>query len=140
MTWAGTCSIGTISSLLGSLSQPATPIINKIAIHLVFTSVVSRNGFAPGPRGEGPERLIGQRGLEEPDMPVGEQEVHAAGVAAIELIDFAARVSRPETPPGVPEHHAGGTFGPGIADAVIVHGEEDRPGDGPGPRGLAKGL
>src|SRR5215472_16261863 len=105
MMLVGTCSIGTIWSLLGSLSQP-TAISSSTTSNVVFISIIPRNGFAAGSRGERPECQVGQRGLEESDMPVGEQKVHAAGMAAIELVDFAVRVPRPEAPTRVPQDHA----------------------------------
>src|SRR5262249_19303174 len=71
----------------------------------------------------------GHRSLEKSDMPVGEEEIHAAGMTAIELVDFVVRVPWPEPPTGVPEDHAGAALGPRIADAVVVHWEEDGIGD-----------
>jgi len=64
-----------MSSLLGSLSQPATTISISTKHNVFGMSIISRDGFAAGSRGECPERRVGHCGFEECDMPVGEQKI-----------------------------------------------------------------
>src|SRR5262249_9700698 len=138
MMLAGTVSIGTSSSLFGSFSQPASTITSARNVRLI--SIVSRDRFAAGACGQRPECRVGHRGLEKADVAVGEEKVHTAGVATIELIHLAVRVARPEPPACVSEHHARPALRSWIADAVVVPREQHSARDRAGPGRLAEAV
>ena len=72
-------------------------------------------------------------------MPVGEQEVHAsARVEAVELVDVALRVARPDAFADVAEDHPGAGLGRVAADVVVVGREHDGVGHRADPGRLAE--
>src|ERR1700678_2304722 len=103
MTLGGTWSIGTIGSLWGGvLVQPSAKISTVPKTRFILISIISWDYLAAGAGGKGLKDLETHRGLEERNVPVGEQEVTSAGVKAVELIYFATGISRPHVAPRVP--------------------------------------
>ena len=81
---------------------------NLVEMLLVFGLVLKRpaDGFSAGASRQREIGWVVHRGVQETDVSVHEQEVHAADMPAVELIRFRARVARAVLLSAVPEDHA----------------------------------